>query len=120
MNAVLAANATEAQLQAAVETHLAFWGWDFYHDRAALSVVCRHCGKRTPVPARNRPGVPDLVAVGEGILLLSELKKVNGYRRPDQERWMRRLQRVERVVADFHDPRQFDALCTLIASGGRR
>lgn len=109
--------ATEAEFQRAIESYLDAHRWHFYHDRAAMEVTCRHCGKRTPVPARNRAGLPDVIATNSRVLLMVELKRVGGKIRPEQQQWADRLATVDTLVSGICDPRATDALWDLISSG---
>lgn len=66
----------ESELQRLVETHLDRLGYTWFHDNDSR---------------RNRPGLPDIVAVGRKVLFI-ELKSDTGALKPDQHKWMYALQ----------------------------
>jgi hypothetical protein len=77
---------TEAQLQDSVTALAQLYGWRVFHDQDSR---------------RNAPGLPDLVMVGHGRLILAELKTETGRLRPAQREWMRELQAVTRPPETF-------------------
>lgn len=83
---------SEAELQESVEETLDTFKWLWFHDED---------------PRRNNAGLPDLIAVRGGRLLMIELKRASGRVRPAQATWLGELEQTPIEVyvwrpADWH------------------
>lgn len=74
-----------------------------------LAEMCGWLVFHNPDSRMVRAGLPDLLLIGDGIVIFAELKTDGGRLRPDQVTTIRRLVRADQLVYVWR-PRHFDAI----------
>ena len=103
---------SEADLQAQIIDLAHLYGWRIAHFRPALTTH----GWRTPVSADGK-GFPDLCLVKGGNLIFWEVKSGYSPLSPEQDEWLKRLGRVDGVVATIVRVADWEYICKTLSEG---
>jgi hypothetical protein len=108
---------SEAAFQRAVMNLATLYGWACYHapDNRPIKTTSGRVRKQAVVA-----GYPDLTLVRDGELIFAELKAEKGRVRPEQTRWLEKLDQVPGVETYVWRPSDFDALHARLAQGRHR